>query len=272
MSCLPAGFSVSGSSSLIVNNREKGSVRVCSSIGGLQFRESNSKEIWGKTLDFSDQKGFSSLSNKPLNLEPVYAQGTLSFPKAQKKWWEKSLQPNMIEINSAQELVEYLMNAGDKLVIVDFFSPGCGGCKALHPKICQLAESNPNAIFLTVNYEDHKAMCYALHVHVLPFFRFYRGADGKVCSFSCTNATIKKFKDALAKHGTERCSLAPAKGLDEKELLALVSNDLISRDIVPLSSPQEEKVQELVGTAKSSTFSRDESKIELKEGNAMVAA
>lgn len=41
----------------------------------------------------------------------------------------------MIEIDSAQEFVEYLRNAGDKLVIVDFFSPGCGGCKALHPKV-----------------------------------------------------------------------------------------------------------------------------------------
>ncbi|GAB2217172.1 hypothetical protein Droror1_Dr00000339 [Drosera rotundifolia] len=25
-------------------------------------------------------------------------------------------------------------DAGDKLVVVDFFSPGCGGCKALHHK------------------------------------------------------------------------------------------------------------------------------------------
>lgn len=33
-------------------------------------------------------------------------------------------------------------------------------------------------------------MCYSLNVHVLPFFRFYRGAQGRVCSFSCTNATV----------------------------------------------------------------------------------
>lgn len=51
------------------------------------------------------------------------------------KWWEKGLQPNMKEVGSAQELVDSLSNAGDKLVIVDFFSPGCGGCKALHPKV-----------------------------------------------------------------------------------------------------------------------------------------
>ncbi|KAI7731438.1 hypothetical protein M8C21_007808 [Ambrosia artemisiifolia] len=144
------------------------------------------------------------------------------------RWWEKGVQPNMKEITGAEDLVESLLNAGDKLVVVDFFSPGCGGCKALHPKLCQLAEMNPDVQFLQVNYEEHKSMCYSLHVHVLPFFRFYRGAEGRVCSFSCTNATIKKFKDALAKHKPDRCSLGPPKGLEEKELVALGANPDLS--------------------------------------------
>lgn len=138
----------------------------------------------------------------------------------------------MKEVTSAQDLVDSVLNAGDKLVVVDFFSPGCGGCKALHPKvrslticicvyerflsillclclclclykvstvilngvvlwqICQLAEMHPDVQFLQVNYEEHKSMCYSLNVHVLPFFRFYRGAHGRLCSFSCTNATV----------------------------------------------------------------------------------
>ncbi|WJX83115.1 hypothetical protein P8452_65799 [Trifolium repens] len=148
---------------------------------------------------------------------------TLRIGKVQ-KWWEKGHQPNMREVTSAQDLVDSLLKAGDKLVIVDFFSPGCGGCKALHPKICQFAEMNPDVEFLQVNYEEHKSMCYSLNVHVLPFFRFYRGAHGKLCSFSCTNATIKKFRDALAKHTPDRCSLEPTKGLEEKELIALSEN------------------------------------------------
>lgn len=57
------------------------------------------------------------------------------------KWWEKGLKPNMGEVTSAQDLVESLSNAGDKLVVVDFFSPGCGGCKALHPKVYNLGLS-----------------------------------------------------------------------------------------------------------------------------------
>ncbi|KAK1435056.1 hypothetical protein QVD17_00815 [Tagetes erecta] len=157
------------------------------------------------------------------------------------RWWDKGLQPNMKEITGAEDLVESLLKAGDKLVVVDFFSPGCGGCKALHPKLCQIAEMNPDVQFLQVNYEEHKSMCYSLNVHVLPFFRFYRGAEGRLCSFSCTNATIKKFKDALAKHKPDRCSLGPPKGLEEKELVALGANQDLSFVYNPKpDSPQKE--------------------------------
>jgi len=69
-----------------------------------------------------------------LNISCGILQMTLRIGKGQ-KWWEKGLQPNMNEVTSAQDLVESLLNAGDKLVVVDFFSPGCGGCKALHPKV-----------------------------------------------------------------------------------------------------------------------------------------
>lgn len=62
------------------------------------------------------------------------AQASICVSRAM-KWWEKTLHPNMVEIHSAQELVDSLKNAGDRLVVVDFYSPGCGGCRALHPKV-----------------------------------------------------------------------------------------------------------------------------------------
>lgn len=49
---------------------------------------------------------------------------------------------------------------------------------------------------------------------------------------------IKKFKDALAKHSPDRCSLCPTKGLEEKELLALSANRDLSFVYDPL--PKEE--------------------------------
>ncbi|KAL0440777.1 UNVERIFIED_CONTAM: Thioredoxin-like 1-1, chloroplastic [Sesamum radiatum] len=251
--CLKAGFSVYGSSVLTVENRAKGSFRVCSSIQTLQFKEPIPKEFLAKTLHVSDQKPVDSFSLKSPKLDPFNAQPSLCRGTAL-RWWEKSLHPNMIEIQSAQELVISLLNAGDRLVVLDFYSLAVEVAKLSIQRsnvkqICQLAEMNSNAIFLKVNYEQHKPMCYALHVHVLPFFRFYKGEDGRLCSFSCTNATIKKFKDALAKHGNDRSSSrigGPTKGLHESELVALASHGLISRDLVMNSSVNHTVEEELV--------------------------
>lgn len=68
------------------------------------------------------------------------------------RWWEKNTSSNMTEIESTNQLVHSLLHAEDKLVIVDFYSPGCGGCKALHPKVKHV--SNP-AIDSSHRFSDH---------------------------------------------------------------------------------------------------------------------
>ncbi|XP_064985342.1 thioredoxin-like 1-2, chloroplastic [Musa acuminata AAA Group] len=215
----------------------------------------------------NDIKGRRSLLKEPRDshewrpqshpISPIHGQNTSMCAARAFRWWEKNTSSNMTEIESTNQLVHSLLHAEDKLVIVDFYSPGCGGCKALHPKICQQAEMNPSVMLLRVNYEEHKAMCRSLHIHVLPFFRFYRGAQGRVCAFSCTNATISKFNNALAKHGMDRCSLGPAKGLEEGELLSLASNPdahfgypwrSLSQDLA-LSIPDESSVGEVEAAA-----------------------
>ncbi|KAK8537595.1 hypothetical protein V6N13_096590 [Hibiscus sabdariffa] len=204
-----------------------------------------SSDVLGKLLVVPDQKkGSRNCSSRTGNRFSVQAEA--ACVSRSMRWWEKNRKTNMVKIHSAEQLVCSLQNAGGRLVIIDFYSPGCGGCKALHPKICQLAEQNPNAIFLEVNCEELKNMSHCLNIHVLPFFRFYRGAEGRLCSFSCTNATIKKFKDALAKHGSNRCSLGPAKGLDESELMKLASAGELSLSSLQLPSLKEETTEDLV--------------------------
>ncbi|GAB4860773.1 hypothetical protein Ancab_035936 [Ancistrocladus abbreviatus] len=255
------------------------------SLGCLQFSDPKSEKFLALSSDFLGQSlvvpdhnssAFESLKS-PNNFS-VQAQASFCVSKAL-RWWEKTLKPNMVEIHSANELVGFLKNAGDRLVIVDFYSPGCGGCRALHPKICQLAESSPDAIFLKINYEELKPICHALHIHVLPFFRFYRGAEGRLCSFSCTISTIKKFKDALAKYNTEKCSLGPAKGLEESELMKLASIGELSLDSPFPSTEEEEKIKPLVveGIKIPNPLSRTAgldiaNRFEPKEDNAMLVA
>ncbi|KAK8511748.1 hypothetical protein V6N13_029342 [Hibiscus sabdariffa] len=233
----------------------------------------SSSGFLGKPLVLPDKKrGSGNCTCKSENKFSVQAE-TACVSRSM-RWWEKNLKPNMVKIHSAQELVCSLQNAGDRLVIIDFYSPGCGGCKALHPKICQLAEQNPNAILLEVNYEELKNMCHCLNIHVLPFFRFYRGAEGRLCSFSCTNATIKKFKTALAKHGSNRCSLGPAKGLDESELMELASAgelSLSSLQLPPLKQDSREDLAIMRSMELSGLFNKaDNNRMKLEKEGALL--
>ncbi|RVW43918.1 Thioredoxin-like 2, chloroplastic [Vitis vinifera] len=73
-------------------------------------------------------------------------------------------------------------------------------------------------------------MCKNLNVKVLPYFHFYRGADGQLESFSCSLAklhtdvlcsksfAVSEIKDAIRTHNTARCSIGPPKGVGDLSL------------------------------------------------------
>lgn len=52
----------------------------------------------------------------------------------QPKWWERNA-PNMLDIHSTQEFLNALSQAGDRLVIVEFYGTWCASCRALFPKV-----------------------------------------------------------------------------------------------------------------------------------------
>ncbi|KAH7428272.1 hypothetical protein KP509_10G084200 [Ceratopteris richardii] len=107
----------------------------------------------------------------------------------------------MHEITSSDQFYDVLSAAArqDKLVLVDFYSAGCRSCKALHPKICQIAADNPNVEVLTVNFYDNLDFCRSLNVNVLPFFHFYRN-NVKIDGFSCSLSKIDKLRAAVARN------------------------------------------------------------------------
>lgn len=158
------------SNSTILVSKSRMVCGFCPFVGSSQSRDSKARtlpvlgvDFMGKPLLVSDQKGRGDWSPKfsrnfsvqvceyiicfvfrsnrlfivsqELMIDNWFqAQASICVSRAM-RWWEKTLKPNMVEIHSAQELVDSLLNAGDRLVIVDFYSPGCGGCKALHPKV-----------------------------------------------------------------------------------------------------------------------------------------
>jgi len=125
----------------------------------------------------------------------------------------------MIDIHSTVEFLDALRDAGDRLVIVEFYGTWCGSCRALFPRLCRTALENPDILFLKVNFDENKPMCKRLNVKVLPSFHFYRGADGLLVAFSCSLAKFQKLKDAIAMHNTARCSIGPPVGVGDVDLL-----------------------------------------------------
>lgn len=153
-----------------------------------------------------DQNIGCSLFLKP-PLDCVHARPLIRFKvravaeeTEQPKWWEKNVGENMVDIHSTKEFVDALSQAGDRLVIVDFYGTWCASCRALFPKLCKIAEEHPEILFLKVNFDENKSLCKSLNIKVLPYFHLYRGADCLVESFSCSLAKIQRLKDAIATH------------------------------------------------------------------------
>lgn len=72
---------------------------------------------------------------------------------------------------------------------------------------------------------------------------------------------IKKFKDALAKHNPDRCSLGPTQGLEEKDLLALAANKELSFNYTP-KPVEEAPIPTTVGGVRMSESERSRSDLE----------
>ncbi|OMP00771.1 Thioredoxin [Corchorus olitorius] len=198
-------------------------------------------------LSSSYSAAIASLAFSPRNQSLSFKVHATIDKTEQPKWWERNAGPNMIDIHSTQEFLSALSQAGDRLVIVEFYGTWCASCRALFPKLCKTAEEHPEITFLKVNFDENKPMCKSLNVKVLPYFHFYRGAEGQLESFSCSlaksplrnhgarvnfwfksalphsisfenNLQFQKIKDAIEMHNTARCSIGPPKGVGDLNL------------------------------------------------------
>ena len=68
-------------------------------------------------------------------------------------------------------------NAG-KLVVVDFTATWCGPCQFIAPKFAEMAEANPEAIFIKVDVDDNDATAAACGIQCMPTFQFFK--DGQM--------------------------------------------------------------------------------------------
>ena len=126
--------------------------------------------------------------------------------------------------NGGIELRQLLTNAGQKLVVVDWMAPWCGPCRAIAPRIDDLAADHPDVVFLKVDTEAsgaNKALAMDAGITAFPTFHFYIKAT-RVNEIK--GADITKISQAVVSHKPSLPAVPnPLGEADPKQADALVS-------------------------------------------------
>ncbi|XP_034473551.1 thioredoxin-2 [Drosophila innubila] len=90
-----------------------------------------------------------------------------------------------------------LTNAGDKLVVVDFFATWCGPCKMIAPKLEELSQQYAEKIVvLKVDVDECESIAMEYEVSSMPTFLFIKNSV-KVDQF--VGANKDKLTEAIEK-------------------------------------------------------------------------
>ncbi|CAG8501153.1 21330_t:CDS:2 [Gigaspora margarita] len=101
-------------------------------------------------------------------------------------------------IQSMDDFDKQLEEAGDKLVVVDFWADWCGPCKMMAPKFEELSKEYTDVKFLKVNTDDQGKLSERENISALPTFRFFKNkkslADDVVgADLATLTAKIKQY-------------------------------------------------------------------------------
>uniref|UniRef100_A0A1A9V9M9 Thioredoxin n=1 Tax=Glossina austeni TaxID=7395 RepID=A0A1A9V9M9_GLOAU len=92
------------------------------------------------------------------------------------------------EVRNKADFDQQLVNAGNKLVIVDFFAHWCGPCKMIAPVLEELSkEYADKAVVIKVDVDDCEDVAMEFNISSMPTFVFIKNKQ-KLEEFSGANA------------------------------------------------------------------------------------
>ncbi|KAK8385634.1 hypothetical protein O3P69_016429 [Scylla paramamosain] len=100
------------------------------------------------------------------------------------------------QVKDKDDFDKQLKEAGQKLVVVDFYATWCGPCKMISPKIQEMSEQMSDVVFLKVDVDESEEVAMAYQVSCMPTFIFIKEGK-KVDSFS--GASEDKLREFIAR-------------------------------------------------------------------------
>lgn len=81
------------------------------------------------------------------------------------------------QIATQEEFDQLLKEAGDKLVVVDYWATWCGPCKAIAPKYQAFADKYTDVLFYKVDVDENGAVAESQNVNAMPTFILYKNGE-----------------------------------------------------------------------------------------------
>lgn len=103
----------------------------------------------------------------------------------------------VVHVQNSDDLKTKLNEAGNSLVVIDFFAVWCGPCKMIGPLIAELAKELLDVVFLKVDVDECEDVAAEYEISSMPTFIFIK--EGKVLE-TFSGANYEKLKNTVQKH------------------------------------------------------------------------
>ncbi|XP_062905807.1 uncharacterized protein LOC134347343 [Mobula hypostoma] len=103
----------------------------------------------------------------------------------------------VLELQSEGEFTAKLQEAGDKLVVVDFFATWCQPCKMIKPTFAEFSEKYTDMIFCSIDVDEVEDVAQSKDITPLPTFIVFKcGKEVKRIIGSSVTALESTIKEA----------------------------------------------------------------------------
>ncbi|XP_046676524.1 thioredoxin-2-like [Homalodisca vitripennis] len=100
-------------------------------------------------------------------------------------------------VKDEKDLEAKLKEAGNNLVVIDFFATWCGPCKMIAPQIAEMADDFQDVMFLKVDVDECEGIAATYEITSMPTFVFIKN-NQKLEQFAGANA--EKLKETVNKY------------------------------------------------------------------------